>query len=80
MTDEKDKKTLEPPMGLDMSFDEALQRFTQTDPKEVEQSIERSKKKKPPGNKKRKSPGSKIQPENVIDLGKRRARKRNTGR
>lgn len=33
MTDEKRK--LEPPLHLDMGFDEALRRFVQTDPAEV---------------------------------------------
>jgi len=34
----------EPPLRIDMPFDEALKRFIQTKPKEVEESIERSKK------------------------------------
>jgi hypothetical protein len=34
----------EPPLSLDMPFDEALKRFIQTKPKEVEESIGRSKK------------------------------------
>ncbi len=38
----------EPPFGLEMDFFEALHRFGQTDPKEMEQSIERAKQKKPP--------------------------------
>lgn len=32
-----------------MDFGEALERFLQTDPKEVAENIERSKTKKPPG-------------------------------
>ena len=48
MNDEK-RKT-EPPLKLEMSFAEALSRFVATDPKEVADSIERSKTKKPPGN------------------------------
>jgi hypothetical protein len=40
-------KKLEPPLKLDMSFDEALRRFVRAKPKEVEESIERSKQKKP---------------------------------
>ncbi len=39
----------EPPLHLEMDFGEALERFARTDPKEVERSIERAKKKKPPG-------------------------------
>jgi hypothetical protein len=31
-----DNRKLEPPLHLDMDFDEALQRFAQTDPAEVE--------------------------------------------
>ena len=42
-------KKLEPPLKLDMSFAEALGRFVQTAPKEVAESVERSKTKKPPG-------------------------------
>jgi hypothetical protein len=39
---------MEPPLKLDLSFDEALSRFVATEPKEVVESIERSKTKKPP--------------------------------
>jgi hypothetical protein len=39
----------EPPLHLDLDFGEALERFARTDPKVVERSIERAKKKKPPG-------------------------------
>lgn len=82
-------KKLEPKLGLDMPFDEALQRFMQADPKEVEASIERAKQKKPAGSKKkkRKSPGSKKAPpgasvegQSVVSLRDRRMRKRNYGR
>jgi hypothetical protein len=70
----------EPAFGLDMPFDEALKRFIGTDPKEVEASIGRAKKKKPPGNKaKPKSPGGNNQSETVVSLRSRRVRKRNTG-
>jgi len=41
-------KKLEPPLRLDMSFEEAMRRFAATDPKEIEESIERGKKKRPP--------------------------------
>jgi hypothetical protein len=34
----------EPPLSLDMPFDEALKRFISTKPEEVEASIKRSKK------------------------------------
>lgn len=40
---------MEPKLGLDMSFGELVQRLVQTDPKEVERSMAKSKKKKPPG-------------------------------
>ena len=46
MTDEK-RKT-EPPLKLDMGFEEALSRFVAPDPKEVTDSVERSKQKRPP--------------------------------
>ncbi len=41
-------KKLEPPLRLDIDFTEALSRFVATDSKEVEDSVERSKTKKPP--------------------------------
>lgn len=43
----KDKK-LEPPLKLEMSFSEALSRFVATKPEHVEESVERSKTRKPP--------------------------------
>lgn len=36
---------LEPKLKLDMPFDEALRRFVQTKPKEVDQSVEKAKQK-----------------------------------
>jgi hypothetical protein len=42
-------KKLDPPLRLDLSFEDALSRFVATDPKEVVENVERSKKKKPPG-------------------------------
>jgi hypothetical protein len=39
---------LDPLLRLDMSFEEALSRFVATKPEEVEESIERSKTKRPP--------------------------------
>jgi hypothetical protein len=41
-------KKLDSPLKLDMSFGGALSRFVATKPKEVEESIERAKQKKPP--------------------------------
>ena len=70
-------KKLEPKLGLDMPFEEALQRFIQTDPKEVENGIKKSKKKKPPGSKKRKPSGGIGQSKAVVSLRHRRMRKRN---
>jgi hypothetical protein len=69
----------EPALGLDMPFDEALKRFIGTDPKEVEVSIGKAKKKKPPGSKTRKPSGGNDQSESVVSLRSRRVRKRNTG-
>jgi hypothetical protein len=40
-------KKLEPPLKLDMSFGEALDRLAGTDPKEVDESMRRAKTKKP---------------------------------
>jgi hypothetical protein len=70
----------EPAFGLDMPFDEALKRFIGTDLKEVEASIGRTKKKKPPGSKKRKPSGGNDQSDTVVSLRSKRIRKRNTGR
>jgi hypothetical protein len=69
----------EPALGLDMPFDEALKRFIGTDPKEVEASIGKAKKKKPPGSETRKPSGGTNQSETVVSLRSRRVRKRNTG-
>ena len=70
----------EPPLGLDMPFDEALKRFIGTDPREVEASIKRAKKKKPPGGKKKSLPDATVDDKNVVSLRARRIRKRNYGR
>jgi len=47
-------KKLEPKLGLDMPFAEALERFVQTNPSEVERSIMKSKQKKPSVSKRKK--------------------------
>jgi hypothetical protein len=74
-------KRLQPKFGLDMSFDEALQRFIAADPAEVDALIKRGKKKKPPGSKPAHKPsGGTSQSENVVSLRRRRIRKRETGR
>jgi hypothetical protein len=49
-------KKQEPKLALNMSFDDALERFIRTKPKEVEESIKRSKQARKP--KRRKPPGS----------------------
>lgn len=54
-----EKKKLEPPLKLDMSFGEFLARVLQTKPGEVEESIERAKTKKPPQDAPRRPDGSK---------------------
>jgi hypothetical protein len=41
-------KKLEPKLGLDMPFTELVERLMQTDPEEVEKSVERAKQKKTP--------------------------------
>jgi hypothetical protein len=48
------RKKQEPKLVLDMDFTEALERFAQTRPAEVDESVERAKQKKPPGDE---SPG-----------------------
>ena len=75
----KEKSTApEPALGLDMPFDEALKRFIGTDAKEVDESIGRAKKKKPPGSTSKPSGGSN-KSKSVVSLRSRRIRKRNTG-
>jgi hypothetical protein len=46
-------KKLEPKLGLDMPFGELVQRLLQTDPKEVERSVKKSKQGKPPASRKK---------------------------
>ncbi len=54
MTDKKRER----PLALDLDFSEAMERFAQTDPKEVRESVKRAKEKKPPGERAaRRSPG-----------------------
>ena len=64
--------------GLDMDPDEFLARSIRTKPSEVEALIKRGKRKKPPGGKK--PSGGSAQSESVVDLRRRRMRKRETGR
>jgi hypothetical protein len=64
------------PFKIKMGFDEALERFIRTDPKQVEANIKRSKKRKPPGGKKKPSGGN-PQSSSVVSLRSRRMRKRN---
>jgi hypothetical protein len=69
------------PFKLQIDPDEALERFIGTKPSEVEALIERGKQKKPPDSKRaRKAPGGSSQSESVVDLRRRRMRKRETGR
>jgi hypothetical protein len=69
------------PFKIKIGFDEALERFIRTKPSEVEESIKRSKTKKPPGSKRKRKPsGGVSQSENVVSLRVRRMRKRNEGR
>lgn len=72
-------KKLEPSLGLDMPFDEAMERFIRTDPKQVEASIARSKQKKPPGTKKKKPAIKKAaaSDKSVVSLKEQRMRRRN---
>ena len=66
----------DPMMGLDMPFNEAMERFVSVNPRELDANVDRSKKKKPPGakRKKRKAPGK--SKDNVVDLRQRRMRRR----
>ena len=56
---------------LDMTFDEALERFAQTDMEEVTASIARSKKAKPLGGKVRKPPKA-VASQKVVKLSSKR--------
>jgi hypothetical protein len=60
------------PLRIDMGADEALERFIQTAPREVDQVIRRSKQKKPPGSKKPSDGTSQ-----AVSLRDKRMRKRN---
>ena len=64
------RKPMGEEMGLDMPFDEAMERFVGVNPREMEANIAKSKTKKPPGGKKRKRapPGKKSKSANVISL------------
>ena len=67
-------------LGLDMPFDEAMERFASVDPKEMHANIARSKKKKPPGGKKKRKPsGAKVKNENVLSLRERKTSLRRRG-
>ena len=69
------------PLRIDMCFDEALERFIETEPSEVDALIKRGKKGKPPGGKKKRKPsGGSSQSSTVVSLRDRRMRKRNKGR
>jgi hypothetical protein len=48
-------KKLEPKLGLDMPFGEALERFVRVKPHEVDRSVEKSKQTKPSAGKKPKA-------------------------
>ena len=73
----KRPKRYDDKMKLDIPFEEALERFIGTKPKEMHDNIRRAKKKKPPGGK---APsGSTDDPQNVAPLRDRRMRKRNQG-
>jgi hypothetical protein len=56
-------KKLEPKLGISMPFAELVERLMQTDPKEVERSIEKAKQEKP----------------SEIRIKRKRKRKRNVG-
>ena len=64
--------------GLNMPFEEAMERFIGVDPKEMQANIAKSKKKKPPGEKKA-APGSKVKAKNVISLKDRKTSLRRRG-
>ena len=68
------------PLGLEMPFGEALERFIGVKPKELEANIAKEKKKKPPGAKKKaKPPGGKVNSQNVLSLKDRKASLRRRG-
>jgi hypothetical protein len=68
------------PFKIKMGFDEALERFIRTKPSEVEALIKQGKKEKPPGTKRKRSSGGTSQADAIVDLRRRRMRKRDTGR
>ena len=78
------KRRYDDKMKLNMPADEALERFIGTDPKQVDASIKRAKKKVPPGGRKKQtakpSDDDVASDDGVVSLRQRRIRKRNTGR
>jgi hypothetical protein len=69
------------PFRLELDPDDFLERAIRTKPSEVDALIERGKQKKPPGGKHAHKPsGGSSQSESVVDLRRRRMRKRDTGR
>jgi len=54
-------RKMEPPLKLEMSFGEAMSRFVATKPEQLDESIARSKTKKPPQDQTPRRPGSKRQ-------------------
>jgi hypothetical protein len=69
------------PFHLDIDPDEFLERAIRTKPSEVDALVKRGKTKKPPGSKRaRKRSGGTSQSDGVVDLRRRRMRKRDTGR
>jgi hypothetical protein len=68
-----------PAFSLDIDPDEFLARAIHTKPEEVDALIKQGKKRKPPGTK-RKASGSTSQSGSVVDLRRRRMRKRDIGR
>ncbi len=73
------KSAKDSPLRLNIDPDEFLERAIRTKPSEVEELIMRGKKRKPPGTKSKASGGT-SQSDFVVDLRRRRMRKRDTGR
>ena len=68
-------------LGLDIPFNEALERYVRASPKQLEAVVKQSKKKTPPGGrkKKRKPPSKKVKATNVISLKQRKISMRRRG-
>lgn len=68
------KKKYEEKLHIDMDFNEALERFSNVDPQEMQANIDKQKKRRSTGRAVKPNPGD---PQSVVSLRDRRERKHN---